>query len=277
MPDLACCPACNGFVVDIDRACPHCGATPAPRRGLMRYLALRVFGAAATVTLMACYGITSDYDCYPAGTCACTSDYDCPIGMYCDSPGTSYGTCTPSSTCDDDTDCSGAYECDIDRTTCVPDLECTSNADCPYGLYCDDYAGICTLGGDCDLDIGLGCGLGSRCDPEHDVCFPCNSAECGACTGEVTCTAPPPECPEGSTPAIEAGCYTGACRDRVDCALEACSGLDEAACFANSSCEAQYAGINCTDPEGDPCTEGTAMCTCESFEFDACVPAPPPD
>ena len=64
MPDLACCPACNGFVDDIERACPHCGATPAPRRGLMRYLALRVFGAAATVTLMACYGITSDYDCY---------------------------------------------------------------------------------------------------------------------------------------------------------------------------------------------------------------------
>ena len=250
---LACCPSCHGFVIDLDAACVHCGAAPAPRRRLARFLALRLLGAAATVTLMACYGMT--YECEETGTCDsyCESDYDCVTGQYCNIPdGEAVGVCAPGGTCADDTQCPTGWHCDEPRSTCVP----------------DDDPGCTTP--------GFACGEGSRCDVVTRECVPCEGTACGSCLADATCVLVPPACPPGTTPAVEGGCYTGACLSEEACAAEACALLDEADCVASATCDPVYAGINCTDPDGDPCNETTADCTCESYVYDRCELAPPP-
>src|SRR5690242_7788364 len=84
-PGLACCAACGGFILDPAAACIHCDAAPPPRRRLARFLLTSVLGVAASVTLMACYGMT--YECDgPNGSCVdvCYQDTDCQNGYYCD-------------------------------------------------------------------------------------------------------------------------------------------------------------------------------------------------
>src|SRR5678815_4696548 len=84
-PGLACCAACGGFILDPAAPCLHCDAPAAPRRRLARFLLTAILGAAASVTLMACYGMT--YECDgPNGQCTgvCYQDSDCGTGEYCD-------------------------------------------------------------------------------------------------------------------------------------------------------------------------------------------------
>ena len=277
MPSLASCPACGGFIVDLGRHCIHCGAAPRPGRTLARFLAVRVFGAAAAVTLMACYGAPADYyDCTQNGTCGCISDDECELGSYCaDDPYDydEYGTCTWSSGCTEPGQCGWGMTCDLSRQTCVPG--CAEHADCYSGELCDLDTMMCVPGTPCLYDGGS-CGVGARCDQVQGVCVPCDGAACGSCTEEVTCTATAPTCFDGATvPGVEAGCYTGACVVLDACLAAECAALDEPACLASDICAPTYAGIDCTDPEGDPCDETTATCTCESFEFAGCVAVPP--
>jgi hypothetical protein len=273
MPSLASCPSCSGFIVDVERACPHCGAAPRPRRTLARYLALQVFGAAATVTLMACYGGGAYYDCYDAGTCGCTDDAECSIGTYCDTPyDGGVGTCTWSGECWGPDQCAGGFTCDYDRQTCVPG--CAEDSECYSGEVCDLATSTCVPGEYCLYD-GAVCGVGERCDPYQGVCVPCAGAECGSCSEEATCGYSPPACPEGTIAAVEDGCYNASCIEVAVCLAAECTPLDEPACLASDTCAPTYVGIDCTDPDGAPCTETTAMCTCESFELAGCVPDPP--
>jgi hypothetical protein len=248
MPGFASCPACSGFILDPRAACVHCGAPPAPRRGLARFLLVRLLGVASSVTLMACYGMT----------------YDCPNNR-CDA-------------CYDDADCASGEQCDQTTGECVPVTHwCDGDDDCPTGERCDVEWHLCEPAGTpCGFD-GATCGEGSRCDPVEEICVPCDAATgaCGACDGEVTCAATPPACPPGTQPAIEAGCYTAACIPDATCVALACAAHDEPACIADPACAPVYQGINCTNPEGDPCTTDP-VCTCESYVFDGCEPAPPP-
>lgn len=274
MPGFASCAACHGFVADLSIACVHCAAPPPRRRSLARYLLTRLVGVASAVTLMACYGDTSHYDCYDSGDCyeACTTDADCLEGDYCDE---ATWTCEPSSTCYADADCPVGMECDEPRNTCLPVEPCTTSADCDLDERCEPATGTCVPATPCWY--GTACEEGTECDYAEQVCVPCVGSECGACTGEVTCEYSPPDCPEGTQPAIEDGCYTAACIADAVCAAEACAALDETACIASEECGPSYVGINCTNPDGSPCTGGGG-CTCESYEYDACLPViPPPD
>jgi hypothetical protein len=276
MQGLACCAACGGFIPDPSAACLHCGAPPAPRRGLARFLLTRLLGVAASVTLMACYGDMSHYDCYDDGTCPCYADSECPTGEYCEEATTQQ--CEWGGTCTDDLDCPDGYDCDESRSTCVPaapDDGCQSHYDCALPeQQCDFATGACVPAVSCE-DEGASCGEGARCEPALGICVPCDGEACGTCTGEVTCATPPPACPEGTRPAIEYGCYTAACIAEATCVAEECLALDREACSASGICEPVYIGIDCTNPDGSPCSSG-AGCTCASYEYDRCVPTEPP-
>ena len=211
--------------------------------------------------------------CVPEGsTDVCTSDASCPSGSFCDEQS---GACVGSWTCDDgapgaDESCGMGFECD-ERNTCVPQ-PCTDDGMCQEGCYCDEVAGDCIETATCDASGG--CFGDLVCDLDRNTCVPPD--EIGpTCQGDVFCEIDPPVCPVGSTPAIESGCYTGACMAKTDCPDGApfeCSDLnnDENACIGNNSCSTVYKGVNCTSPGGDECTGGSVNCTCESFEYDYC-------
>ena len=89
------------------------------------------------------------------------------------------------------------------------------------------------------------------------------TANPGSCTGDVACATLPPECPTGTTPGINQGCWSGFCIPLDQCEqLPACAGNDEDRCVAASYCDPIYQGVNCVC-EGD-------ACTCESWDFQSC-------
>lgn len=51
---------------------------------------------------------------------------------------------------------------------------------------------------------------------------------------------------------------------------DGCAALDEPACMITEGCSASYTGVDCTHPDGGPCTPG-APCTCDSFVFARCL------
>lgn len=212
--------------------------------------------------------------CVPEGsTSACTEDDDCPRNSYCEE---ATGTCVGSWSCDPDDAgadeaCGMGFGCDDERNTCVPQ-PCDTDAMCQEGCYCDTDAGECIETSTCDA-LG-GCPGDMECDTARNTCMPPAQV---TCQGDIdsTCDVVAPECPVGTTPAIENGCYDGTCMAKEDCPDGApfeCTDLndDEDACFANADCSPVYKGVNCTDPDGDQCTSGDANCTCESFTYDYC-------
>lgn len=267
------------------------------------------------------YGCQSNYECAAGcycdtstgyGTCVeqgfCSSNYDCPEGFVCDDrssciPGNSNpgycvydyecgpgaycdeltGTCQPGLTCDQ-VACPSGYYCD-DRAVCQP-LGCVDDAACAPGCYCDETTGACVETAYCAADEE--CGEGYYCDEERGTCMPGVDPDRGSCNAPITCDMAEPTCPEGSTPLIKDGCYTGECEVIADCdvppPVPACSELtDEESCTARvDDCDPVYTGVNCTDPnpnDGLDCTDAGANCTCEYFVFAACTdllaPAPP--
>jgi hypothetical protein len=119
-------------------------------------------------------------------------------------------------------------------------------------------------------DCTLQCPTGETCQLQceslqggcQQVCES-DSLDPGQCSGQVTCNLAPPQCPTGTTPGIEDGCYTGYCIPLVDCAPTDCASLtDETSCTARSDCEAVYTGSDCTcDDSG---------CTCTTLTFERC-------
>jgi hypothetical protein len=199
----------------------------------------------------------------------CDEDSDCDAGSFCDE---STGQCVPSEECTEDGQCGPGYDCDEERGTCIPST-CDEDADCPEGSYCDEDSGQCVGSTVCGEDGS--CPEGTECDEDRNTCEPVEPDQ-ATCQGEVLCDEAPPTCPEGTNPGIVNGCYNGECIADADCPDGApiyCSDHNEAACLADDTCETIYRGLNCTDPNGLPCTEEEANCECESFVFYECADA----
>ncbi len=184
--------------------------------------------------------------CVPEGNDNCTADSDCGLGSYCDEAS---GQCLDSNTCNSDDDCDVNFACD-NRGTCIPSA-CTADDQCPEAYYCDEAAGLCVEGGTCDANGQ--CADGSECD-DRNTCVPCDGGICGACETIDDC---------------DDGEICGA--DNM-CVIPECTQVpEENWCIDRSDCKPIYAGFNCTDPDGNACEDGDTNCTCETFEYAACV------
>jgi hypothetical protein len=247
---------------------------------------LRITGTAAVaVTLMACYGDGDYYDCYDDPQCngdpVCYDNDDCTGGYSCD---TFSNRCEWQGWCVDDVDCGDGFICDY-RDTCVPGERdpdpCTSDEQCNVGEVCEESTGDCYDTGTCTTDEECEVlGDDVYCNTERTTCEPCPDEGCpvdpGFCDGPVTCEDDPPACELDFSPGILDGCYTGECIADAECTSYCGTFDNEVDCDAAEECESTYNGVNCTDPNGGPCTDPATECTCESFVFDECVQLPPP-
>lgn len=207
--------------------------------------------------------------CVPEGSDdACTNDKQCPKGSFCDEAS---GACVGTYHCDDNRNsCGLGYECD-DRGTCIP-AACSDDQMCKEGSYCDESRDECIETTTCDANSN--CPKDLACDTGRNTCVPEEELVL-SCQAIVTCKRLAPICPLGSTPIIEAGCYTEQCMKKSECPDGApfeCRDLNskESECVTNASCGTVYKGINCTSTSGDQCLSGSQNCTCDSFVFDYC-------
>jgi hypothetical protein len=218
--------------------------------------------------------------CLPdGGGYYCTSDYACAAGCYCDPAS---GVCVEAGYCTTDADCPDGTTCDESRNSCDPDgtpFACDDDADCGFGAYCDEATGSCIPSWTCDPADPAACGTGYTCQDGTCVPIPCEdnddcAAGCycdtasGSCVESCYCTTddeavaggfgycdePRNTCMPGSDP-------TPACEELTT----------QADCTAREDCSNVYRGLNCSDPDGLPCTDGEAMCTCETYVWDECV------
>ena len=226
-------------------------------------------------------GYTLQYDeygpvCVGDGSYGCNSDYDCAAGCYCD-PAT--GTCVEAGFCSSDADCPAPLVCDETRGSCDPDGTsgvCDSDDDCGYGQYCDETTGTCIPSTTCGP--GADCGPGYEC--QNGVCVPIPCEDSSACAAGCYCDDNTGGCVESCICASDADAVNqgwGWCDEpRSTCMpgtdpTPTCDTLTtQQACDARADCHSVYRGINCTDPDGIPCTEGSSNCTCESFRWDRC-------
>ena len=212
----------------------------------------------------------------------CTPCEDVPTGEdraplptwgYCESQCTGLG----EAACVDTSGCRAIY-----TSSCI-DQDC---ADVPVYVDCwsTDMQGP-IQGGGCEGLDAFSCSLHDDCAAVHysscggaaDQADPaCVAANFGYCTPEgqtgdpgncyepVTCDAAEPACPEGTTPGIKDGCYTGFCIPLDQCEdAPACATIaDEASCIGRADCSPIYRGENCT------CEE--TVCTCETWIFESC-------
>jgi hypothetical protein len=143
--------------------------------------------------------------------------------------------------------------CDgLDATTCSMHDDCSAVHEpaCPDG----DAAGIeAPEPVDCTTPGAFG-----FCIAEGETGGP------GECEGEVTCDGLLPDCPEGTTPGIADGCYTGYCIPLEDCdGAPACAELaDESSCVDRADCVPIYEGVDCECADID--------CTCADWVFTSC-------
>jgi hypothetical protein len=220
------------------------------------------------------YGMTCIDD---GGGYYCNNDYQCAAGCWCGAD----GTCVESGYCSSDAECPEGTHCDPARQSCTGNGgACTSDADCPFGSYCDEASGVCVGSWTCENDAQ--CGTGYVCQDGTCVPIPCDSND--DCAAGCYCDTSTGSCIEScycTDDATAESAGWGWCdEDRTTCMpgedpTPACEEiLNEAECLLRDDCGAVYRGLNCTDPNGIPCTEGGAECTCESFVFDECVTSP---
>jgi len=185
----------------------------------------------------------------------CSNDYECAAGCYCDPES---GACIEAGFCTTDADCPEGTVCDESRQSCDPDGTPNTCSDdtCPLGSYCDEETGYC-LPLPCASDEE--CAAGCYCDPGSGTCV----ESCYCTTDNDATSAGWGWCDEDRTT-----CMPG--EDPKPACEELTTSQD---CYAREDCTAIYRGLNCTDPNGIPCTEGSAECTCESFVFDRCETA----
>jgi Cys-rich repeat protein len=221
-----------------------------------------------------------DYGCYPDGGGGpgwqCDTNDDCAAGCYCDP----YGYCQEAGFCTTDNDCPAGFECD-DRSSCVPGDSCPdgmlgdpatgcywpgcdSDDDCAAGCFCNEETGLCEESGFCTTDAdcpeGQECDDRSTCVPDDGVADCTTNADCGE--GEL-CDAELGECRAPVCTEITNGNFGAAAEDM---------------CLANTACDAIYSGSDCYNPNNNnaPCEDGDSGCICNTFDFAACIDAPPP-
>jgi hypothetical protein len=92
---------------------------------------------------------------------------------------------------------------------CVPDVpDGCAAVDCAPGYHCEE---TCSSDGTCTVE-----------------CVPDGVPDPGTCDGEVLCDSLPPTCPQGTTPGISNGCWSGYCIPLDDCGPSdpgSCDGL----------------------------------------------------
>ena len=146
--------------------------------------------------------------------------------------------------------------CDgLDATTCSMHDDCSA----VHLPACDDGSGA--GGAEAPVDTCATPGVFGFCIAEGAGPVP------GECEGEVTCDQIAPDCPDGTTPGIADGCYTGYCIPLEDCeAAPACAELaDEASCVERVDCTPIYEGVDCTCDDVE--------CTCADWTFSSCETA----
>lgn len=198
-------------------------------------------------------------------------------------PTPTWGYCESQCTGLDETNCMAASGCRAIYTSNCIDQEC---ADQPVYVDCwsTDMQGPIQGGGCAGLDAYT-CSMHDDCSAVHypacdqadaEAPAPCGAAGFGYCADEgdpvdpgncyepVTCDQAPPDCPEGTTPGIRNGCYTGYCIPLAECEDQpACAAIEaEASCIARTDCTPIYRGENCT------CEE--TVCTCETWIYASC-------
>ncbi len=144
-------------------------------------------------------------------------------------------------------------DCSADADICAPGCVCTGD---PFG------SSFCEETGFCDDEFpcpdGFTCGRDADGDGINETCIPGDEPP------------PPPECE------VDSNCTLGdICSDAGDCgaAAECADHSSKASCDADpvNDCNGVNRGINCTHPTGGDCELDPTPCTCESFEFVACV------
>ncbi len=149
---------------------------------------------------------TSFERCAPEPTSTGCAAVDCGPGSRCEEQ------CQP---CGPNEDCVGSCQ-----SMCVPESTCSA-VDCADGYTCVE---VCTgMGG----GAGTSNGPPGQCAPS---CVPIHTGDPGSCTGAITCFAPPPVCPAGTTAGISNGCYTGYCVPLADCGPHDPGTCDGAVC-----------------------------------------------
>lgn len=208
----------------------------------------------------------------------CSSDYECAAGCYCDPLS---GVCVEAGFCSTDADCPPGTVCDESRQSCDPDGGpgvCDSDDDCGYGSYCDETTGTCIPSWTCDASDPNSCGTGYMCQDGTCVPIPCeDNDDCAAgCYCDTTTGGCAESCYCTTDAEATAGGFGWCDEPRNTCMpgtdpTPLCEELTtQAECAARTDCSSVYRGLNCTDPNNLPCTDGTAMCECESYVWDEC-------
>ena len=110
------------------------------------------------------------------------------------------------------TECSSADCIAGNFEACVPEpiegTGCYDDQDCPADSHCD-AAETCQNPPGCDPSLG--------CPPVcYGACQPGPRTPV-SCYAEAVCESVPPDCPDGTVPAIENSCWTGQCIAYADC------------------------------------------------------------
>lgn len=133
----------------------------------------------------------------------------------------SWGVCGDPCEQLNESDCAAASRCRV-----VKDASCLLHGECLtdfIGCFPTDQQLDPSI--DCDNADAFACSRNPACTALHapppaclDEACPMRFAMCvpegthpGTCWGEASCDEPAPVCPSGTTPGIEAGCYSGSC------------------------------------------------------------------
>lgn len=154
-------------------------------------------------------GLCGDFDAYGCSASSSCSPHYYSLYVHPDADGEGGGTSTGFDYCADD----------IDNPD--PGLTC-ANVLCNVGTHCEELPG------------------GPTCVP--------NTPGPGTCYGDVTCNALLPDCPQGTLPGIDAGCYTGYCIPLAACEpAPTCEALNEDACIDRQDCAPLYVACEPTE------------------------------
>jgi hypothetical protein len=199
-------------------------------------------------------------------------------------PVPTWGYCESQCTGLDEASCTTTSGCRTIYTSNCIDDDCIDEP-----LYVDcwstDMQGP-IQGGGCEGLDSLNCSMHDDCAAVHypacggtgdaEAPEPCGAAgfgycadegnptDPGNCYGPVTCDQAPPACPEGTTPGIKEGCYTGFCIPLEQCEQPAaCNTIsNEASCIARADCSPIYRGEDCS------CED--TVCTCQTWIWESC-------